>query len=236
VQRVLPSAEVKPRIAAAAIGLAADCDAPEESVEALMQANLAGATGLPFVGFLTPDGAWIDGYSGYREGPALLEVLAKAAKSPLLDATTAVRKQLEKLAKGATAAAEKSNWKVVLAAARDAGKSVGRCEERSAIRAAEQQARAWAAGELDAAVQAARAGGDLAPVRKRLAEVRRQFGDEPENADAEQGQKAVLRLTQIRDAETNPNPKRDLREKAAEMFAGSRWATIFDRAAAKDDK
>lgn len=223
-------------MAVAVIGLATDCDAPEDAVEKLVRAHLATASTLPFVAFLTPDGAWIDGYSGHRDGPGLLEMLTKAERSPLLDATPAVRKRLEKLAKSAATAAEKGDWKTVLAAARDAGKTFGRCEERTTIRAAEQQARAWAAEQLTAAVDEARAGGDLAPVRKRIADVRRQFGDEPEGTDAEQGQKAVLRLTQIRDAETQPNPKRDLREKAAETFAGTRWASIFARPSAPKDE
>jgi hypothetical protein len=238
VERALPSAEIKQRLSALAIGLASDCDAPEGSVEEIMRAKLPGATGLPFVAFLTPDGVWVDGYSGYKDAPALLEVINTVEKSPLLDATPAVARRLEKVAKAATDAAEKGNWKAVLAAAREAGKSTGRCPERTAIKAAERQAREWAAEQFETAVQTARSGGDLAPVRKSIADVRRHFADEPEGEEAETGRKAVLRLTQIRDAEGRPNPKRDLRETAAETFAGSRWATIFDRppAAGKDEK
>ena len=230
-ERALPSAEVKPRIAAAAIGRGTDCDAPEDSVEDLMRSHLTDARTLPFVGLLTPDGEWIDGWSGHKDAAGVLAVLTKAQQSPLLAATPAVQKRLDKLAKDATTAAQKGAWKAVLVAARDAGKSIGRCEQRDTIRAAEQQARAWAAEQLATAVQEARSGGDLTPVRKRIAEVRRHFGDEPEGLDAEQGRKAVLRLTQIRDAETQPNPKKDLREKAAETFAGSRWPAIFERPA-----
>ena len=47
-QRVLPDPSVKDRIAKLCVGLAADCDAPEDSVERLMSANLAGAQTLPF--------------------------------------------------------------------------------------------------------------------------------------------------------------------------------------------
>jgi hypothetical protein len=227
VERVLPSPEVKARIASLAVGLAADCDAPEDAVEELMRAHLGGATMLPFAGFVTHDGKWVGGFSGNQDAAAFAGVLASAEKSPLLDATAAVRKQLEKPAKTATAAAARGDWKSALGAVREAGKSTGRCPERDRIKAADRQAREWAAAQFAAAVEEAGSGGDLAPARKRLAEIKRHFAGEPEAAEAELGSKAVQRLTQIRDAETLPNPARDLRDKAAAMFQGTRWAAIF---------
>lgn len=228
-ERVLPGAEIKTRISALAVGYAADCDAPEGGVEDVMRENLPGATGLPFVALVTHDGTWIDGFSGFRDGPALLEVLTRAEKSPLLDATDAVRKQLEKLASNAVKAADKGDWKTVLTAGKDAAKSSGRCPERTTVKEAVAKAREWANTQLTSAVVDASSGGDLAPIRKNLAEVRRHFTGEPEAADAEIGAKAITRLHQIREAEANPNPARDLRDKAAVMFKDSRWAAIFTK-------
>lgn len=233
-QRVLPAASIKAKIGALAVGLAADCDDPEAAVDKLMREHLPGASTLPFAGFITHDGKWVGGFSGYKDEAAFQTVLTAAAASPLLDATPAVRKQLEKVSAAATAAAERGDWKAVLKAAQQAAKSNGRCPERDAVKAAEARARAWAAEQLDAAAQEARAGGDLAPVRKRLADVRRQFAGEPEADEADVGAKAVRRLTQILDAEKMPNPAHDLREKAAAMFKNSRWAKIFAAPAADD--
>jgi hypothetical protein len=236
VERVLPSAEIKARIAALTVGLAADCDAGDQEFGQFMHDHLPTAEVLPFAAFLTADGKWIDGFSGFKDAAKFAEVLTAVEKSPLLDATPAVRKQLEKIAATATAAATRSDWKAVLTAARDAGKSTGRCPERTAIKAAEKQARDWAAAQLDAAVQTASSGGDLAPARKALADVKRHFAGEPEGAQAETGAKAVLRLTQIRDAETLPNPAHDLRDRAAATFTGTRWSAIFAKPPAPQDK
>lgn len=226
-QRVLPTSPVKERIAALALGLAVDCDGPPSDVDEILRANLPDASALPFVAFLTPDGQWVDGASGFQDNAAMLALIERAAKSPLLEAKPAVRKQLEKPAATAMAAVAKSDWKTVLVAAREAGKSTGRCPERASIRAAEQQARAWAAAQLDTAAQEAAAGGDLVAVRKRLAAVKQHFTGEPEGADAETGSKAVQRLQTVREVEANPNPARDLRERSAAPYKGTRWAAIF---------
>ncbi len=235
-ERVLASKEVKARLSGIAIGLAADCDAPQGPLHELFEAKLPEATMLPFVAFLTPDGQWIDGFSGYQEADQFLKVLTLAEASPLLNAKPSVRQQLEKLAASANLAADKSDWKPVLAAAREANKSSGRCPERTAIQAAEQKARAWAAAQFAAIEQDAVGGADLAPSRKRLAAVKLQFVGEPEAADAENGSKAILRLTQIRDVETLPNPAKNIREKAAETWKGTRWAAIFAKPAAAPGK
>ena len=228
-ERALPNPEVKSRLSAIAIGLAADCDAPDGGIDELMHQGLPGATGLPFVAILTPDGQWIDGFSGYRDAKELASFLDRAAKSPLLEAPAAVRKQLEKLATAATAAAARADWKPVLAAAREADKSHGRCPERTAIKAAEQKAREWLAAQYDAVFQAAATGADLAPARQRLADVKRHFAGEPEALDADTGTKALQRLKYVREIEANPNPARDLRERSAAMFPGTRWTALFEK-------
>lgn len=235
-ERVLPDAAVKARIGALAIGLAIDCDDPDRDVDELVRANLAGASMLPFAGFLTPDGKWIAGFSGYKDAAALTAVMAEAEKSPLLDATAAVRKLLEKVAQTASTAAEHGDWKAVLLAAREAGKSTGRCPERNTVDAAEKKARDWVAAQFDAVIQDAVAGNDLAPSQKRLADIRRHFAGEPEAIDADAGSKALRRLAQIRAAEARPNPAADLRDKAAVMFKDTRWSAAFGKPAATTPK
>jgi hypothetical protein len=230
VQRELTSPTIKDRIGKAAVGLAADCDAGEQTVSELMHANLPDASALPFVAFLTPDGQWINGASGYQEARQLAALLDVAEKSPLLDASAAVQKQLEKHAASATAAVAKNDWKAVLAAAREARKSTGRCPQRTAIADAEKLARAWAESQLAGVAQQAAAGGDLAPLRKQLAAVKQQFAGEPEAADADTGTKALQRLQVVREVEAAPNPARDLRERSAAPFQGTRWQTIFAKA------
>lgn len=230
-QRVLTAPSIKARIGALAVGLAADCDNPEQAIDTILHANLPNANMLPFVAFLTCDGQWINGASGYQDVPQLLALLDAAEKSPVREAKPEVQKALAKPAAAATAAAAKSDWKAVLVAAREEKKSSGRCAERDAIRTAEKAARDWAAAEFAAVVQGAAAGDDLVPLRKRLTAVKQQFAGEPEAADAENGFKALQRLQVVREVEAAPNPARDLRTRSAEPWKGTRWTAIFERPA-----
>jgi hypothetical protein len=234
VERALLHKDVKPKIQALAVGLAADCDAAEQAVESLMSANLPNAQRLPFVALLTPDGRWIDGYSGWIEEPALLQLLTKAEKSPLLDATPAVRKQLEKHAAAVGTAVEKGDWQPVLLAAREERKSTGRCPERDVIRGAEKKAREWAAAELDGVVQQAKASGDIVALRKKLGVVKQKFAGEPEAADVETGLKALQKLGLVREVEAGGNPAKDLRERNAAPWKGTRWSAMFEKPAPAD--
>jgi len=227
VQRVVPHPTIKDRLSALVVGLAQDWEKPEAAIEELFAKNLPDAKSYPLVAFITVDGKWIEGYSGWLAEPDVLKMLARVEASPLLQAEPAVQKLLAKLAVAATAAVSKEDWKAVLASAREAAKSTGRCADRTAIRAAEKQARAWANGQLEASVQSASSGGDLAPIRRQLAAIKTHFVGEPEGADAETGIKAVQRLTTVREVEANPNPARDLRERSAAPYAGTRWAAIF---------
>jgi hypothetical protein len=62
VERILPN--VKDRLSAACVGLAADCDEPDPRVEAIFRAAMPDASMLPFVGVLTPDLRWVTGWQG----------------------------------------------------------------------------------------------------------------------------------------------------------------------------
>src|SRR5262245_17769884 len=201
-----------------------------------MQLHLPGAQTLPFAGFVTPDGKWVAGWSGYKDAAALAAVLASVEASPLLVATAPVREQLAKLAATATAAADRGDWKAVLRAWREGDATSGRCAERDALAAAEKRARDWLATQFADVIRDCTSGADLTAARKKLADVRTQYAGEPEAAEADNGQKALLRLQQIRAAEARPNPARDLREKAALPFKGTRWTAVFDKAPAEPAK
>jgi hypothetical protein len=138
-----------------------------------------------------------------------------------------VKRAIEKLAATVETALQKSDWKVILQAARQASKMPGRCSERAPIAEAVKQARQWAADEFDAIVQAAAAGGDLTPLRKRLGIVRQHFAGEPEAVEVDVGMKALQRLQLVREIEVAPNPAKDLRPRSAEPYKGTRWAGVF---------
>lgn len=226
-ERVLPDPDVKAKIRSLAVGLASDCDAPERDVEKLMRDNLAGASTLPFVGLVSHDGKWVAGFSGYKDAAAFLAMLNEAEASPHLQASPAVRKKIAGLLARAGKSAERGDWKTVLKAADDASKSYGRCAERDDLLALVAKARAWAVERFDEAARIATAGGDLTEARKALGEVRKHFGKEPEGDEAETGLKAVQRLAQIVSVEARSTPPKDLREKAAAEYEGTRWAAIF---------
>lgn len=62
-QGVLPHPEIAPLVQAGFVGLAADCDDPEDEVVALA-GNLEDAYMLPFVMFTDADGKYLGGTSG----------------------------------------------------------------------------------------------------------------------------------------------------------------------------
>jgi soluble cytochrome b562 len=192
-----------------------------------MREHLKGAGTLPFVGFVTHDGKWIDGYSGYKDADAFLKVVEAAEASPALRASEATRKKLAALVEKTTKAVEASDWKTVVAAAREAGKTTGRCPERKALAGHMKQARAWASGQLDEAVKAARAG-ELAKAQEAIDTVKKHFAGEPEGADADLGAKAVRKLSQL--------PPGDVaaRGKAAKEFIDTRWDAAFEAKPAED--
>ena len=235
-ERILPNPAVKDRIAVLCVGFAVDCYAADATIAELCDKNLPEPRNAPMVGFLTLDGAWIDGFSGSIETAEFLQVLERVEKSPLLAASPAVQKQLEKLAATIGPAADKGDWPAVFTAARAANKSTGRCPERDAIQAAEQKARAWAATELDGVVHQAKAGGDLAALRKHLGVIKQKCVGEPEAVDAETGLKALQKLALVREVEAGGNPARDLRERHAAPFKASRWTAVFDKPVPPTDK
>jgi hypothetical protein len=80
VQAVLPRPDVAPLISEHFVGLASDCDDPEDEVLALAH-NLEDAMMLPFVMFVDADGTFLDGYSGVASPPYLIKKLTELTAS-----------------------------------------------------------------------------------------------------------------------------------------------------------
>ncbi len=214
-----------------AIGLAADCDNPEPAVEKIFRAQLPGATGLPFVAFITHDAKWVDGYSGFKNTGDFQKVMEKADKTPYLQASKATRKMLAGIVARAEKAAGRGDWKSVMKAANDTAKTSGRCPERKQMSALVTKAHGWAEAELKRALKLARSADDLAQPRKVLMGLKRHMAGLPEADDAAEGLKALRRLAQIHKIEAAGKGKDGLREKAAAKFKESRWAAIFSKQA-----
>ncbi len=217
------------------MGLAADCDKPESDVQKIMQENLKGAGVLPFVGFLTPDLKWVGGFSGGKNVDGFLAVLDAVEKSPLLDATEPVKKKLLALADKAAKAAEKSDWKAVLAAGHEGAATTGRSPDRERLDGLVKKAHEWAEGELNRIVDEVRKGGELPVARKALGDVKKQMAGEPEAADVDLGLKALAKLGTIRSVEADPKgvDPAAMRAKEAKAFADSRWKAVFEAAEPK---
>lgn len=228
-ERVLPSPEVKELIADLAVGLASDCDAPESEVSKIMQANLKGAGMLPFAAFITPDGKWVEGFSGFRDTEQFVKVLDAAEKSPLIQASEATRKKLAALSEKAGKAAEGGDWKSVAGAWHEAQKTTGRCAERKALAALRKKAGEWANGRLDEAVKAAQKG-DVATAQAAIADVKKQLAGDPEAADADTGVKAMRKLSLL------PAGDEKARQKAALEFTDTRWAAAFEGGPAPNEE
>lgn len=233
VERLLPDAKVRDRIAALCVGLAADCDPParENEVAWLLQEKFPGAPSLPFVGIITDDMQWVGGWSGGTSVDKFVAVLDAAEKSPLRPASAETRKALDELAANAAKSAEKSDWKAVMAASKAAAALKGRAPARDAIAEHVTKAREWAEGELAKALESVKTGGERGTIRAQLKKVAAAFPGEPEQRDADQGAKALDKLTTIESMAADQQAA--AREKVAKEFAGYRWAAAFEKAVPK---
>ncbi len=211
-----------------AVGLSSDCDNPESDVAKLMREHLKNARTLPFVGFVTHDGKWVAGFSGYKDAGAFLNEIEKAEKTPHLQASAATRQKIAKMVTTAAKAADKGQWKVAVKAGQTVAKMWGRCPERTQISALVAKARAWANTTFDEAIKSARAGEDLKEAKKAIAGVRSNFAKEPEADEAATGLKALSKLASVRKIEAKGRSREGLREKAAKPFEGTRWTKLFE--------
>jgi hypothetical protein len=232
VERVVPDARVRERLARIAVGLAAECDPPgrDEDVARLLFEHIPDAKTLPFVGLVTADLEWVAGYSGRRDATAFLREVAKAEKSPSRPASKEEREKLEKLRADAEAAFAKDDFRAVVAAARAADATGGRCAERDALDELRARAAGWAEDRLAGVEATLRSGsGDVAEAKKRLQAIARDFAGEPVGDDAKRGSDAVARREAIDAARAAGDAAKaaSLREKARADLRGTRWAALF---------
>jgi len=218
-----------------AVGLAADCDRPENDVNKIIRANFPNAQKLPFVAFITHDGKYVEGYSGFKRPGDFLEVLKKADATPYLKATPAVQKKLAGFVAKAEKAAKKDAWKTVIRYSVEAEKTTGRCPERKQMAKLMKAARAWAASQFSAAAKSARSSDDTAAARKIVLAVKKKFAGQPEAAEADMGNKALRRLAKIQKIEAGGSAPKGMREKAARDFKDTRWKAVFEKGAAEPD-
>jgi len=150
-------------------------------------------------------------------------------------ATPAVQKKLAGFVAKSEKAAKKGSWKTVIRYALEADKTTGRCPERKQMTTLMNTARAWANGQLKAAVKSARSSDDTAAASKLVSNVKKKFAGQPEAVDASKGLKALRRLAKIQKIEASGSAPEGLREKAARDFKETRWASVFVKKSAAAD-
>jgi hypothetical protein len=234
VERVLPSPELKDRIADLAVGLASNCDFADTEVEELIRKHMKHARLLPFVAFVTPEFEWIAGFSGSERPEEILRIIEEVENSPLLQLPENRRKWIATLVERSKRSAEAGNWMRVMRNVRETRGVFGRSPERDALEAIADKARAWANGRFAAAIELAQTGGDLRDARKAIEEARKHFRKEPEYRDAGRGLSAIRRVAEIRKLEGDGEPDMALRKKAAEEYKGTPWAAAFEVKAPTD--
>jgi hypothetical protein len=114
--RVLPSADVAPLLSRF-VCVKVDADNPGEAEKILSQVK---GNILPFYAYLTPDGKFISGTSGYRDVGVFKADLEGVMKSELLKVPAELEKKLAKLADQAEKDLEAKKTSAVLKAAKDA--------------------------------------------------------------------------------------------------------------------
>ncbi len=232
-QRTLTDASVRDRASKLFVGLSAPCDAParEAAVSKLMSANLKNANTLPFVAVLTDDLKWVTGFSGHRTAEQFAADLDIVDKSPLLDASPAVAKKLEKIATKADKHAEKRLWSKLLACEDDASELTGRHPARDRITAHADKARAFAETSITEVIKSlsgdgeGKGGGDRTAARKTLMRLAKDFRGQPAADDATIGIKAVDRVARL--AKLEGDAREGARKKFAKEFEDSRWTQLF---------
>ncbi len=252
---VLPCPTVAPRMAKAAIGLAADCDEPDPRIAALFDKNLADAKLLPFVAFATPDLAWVTGWCGRMDAQKIGDHIgmaeARLAKAgpPAAVAPVAGR---EPAAVSRPVVVETAAWSKTVAPAR------GEAPAESCLARAREAARGegWGqvlrlASETRLAVTPEtsaewkhlcdRADGwaegclcrAVTAARERkfdeakqlLGRVRTEMAGRASASDAERGNAALARFESLAGASASG----DALATAYTEFAGTRWADLFRR-------
>jgi hypothetical protein len=139
--RVLPSDEVSAVLSANFACLKVNIDSPPVEVKKFLD-QVQGQT-LPFYAYVTPDGKFIHGTSGFRAVEAFKQDLDKALRSDAMRAPPEVEKKLVQLATQAEKDLEAKRYGAVQRAAKDAEKVKGFSDAR--VRLQEMQGKALAA-------------------------------------------------------------------------------------------
>jgi hypothetical protein len=252
VQRMLPTSMCKARMGAAAVGLAADCDEPDASVEALFQRALPRATCLPFAAFVTPDLQWISGWAGSIDPQGILGHLAKAeawldrsrvaatpcaAKVPAAEPapaempacapiTNAEIERARSLYAKAQAASAANHPGQVLALEAEAARLRVRADPEGWA-ALVRAANAWADERIAKAVEEGSAG-HCDAARTLVEEVKKEMPAAAQGREAERGQRA-LSICKAVEALAVEN-RESARAAAAKEFEGTRWVRLFAKA------
>lgn len=156
--RVLPTEEIHALLTREFVLLKVDIDKPTKGVQKYLDA-VKGQV-LPFWAYVTPDGTYISGSSGFRGADDFLADLKSAMTSERMRVPAPVEKALAKSAEQATQDLEEKKNGAVVHAAKEAEKARGYSESKLKLR--ELLAKAVAAGRevLAAAAEQAK-GGDL---------------------------------------------------------------------------
>lgn len=209
------------------MGLAADCDNPEEGVTKIFAGKLKDARSLPSVAFVTHDSKWVDGFGGAKDTDYFKDFLARAEKTPYLQASPDVRKKIAGLARTAERAAKRQSWRNVVRSWSKAQKLSGRCAERTQLNASMKMARGWADTELAAVIKGVQVGGDIGDANKRIKKLKSTMTGSPYAEDAAKGLKALDVLKKIRAKEKDGKDQDERRDEAIETYAGTRWTGLF---------
>jgi hypothetical protein len=128
---VLPAADVVAILSAKFICVKVDCDNPGPAEKMLSQVK--GNT-LPFYAYVTPDGKFISGTSGFRNQKAFLADLEGVLKNDALKVPPELEKKLAKMADQAAKDFEGGKMAAVVKAARDADAMRGFSDSKDKIK------------------------------------------------------------------------------------------------------
>jgi len=128
--RVLPSAEVSAILAAKFVCVKVDCDNPGPAAQMMSQVK---GNVLPFFIYVTPDGKFITGTSGFRDAAAFKADLEGVLKHDLLRVPPEAEKKLAKMAEQAAKDFEAKKFTAVIKAAKDVEAIRGTSESKDKI-------------------------------------------------------------------------------------------------------
>jgi len=129
--RVLPDPEVVAVLSAKFVCVKVDADNPGAAEKILGQVK--GNT-LPFYAYVTPDGKFISGTSGYRDTAVFKSDLDAALKSDLMRVPPDAEKKLAKMAEQAAKDLEAKKIPAVVKAAKDADAIRGTSESKDKVK------------------------------------------------------------------------------------------------------